>query len=286
MANCTGCGTSDSSVLRPNLSCPPDLSQLLFRFIERKSLGIIKGTTTISSIDMSNFFLPLGNYMQGNILLCGDTPKRIEAPSYMDFGKRREITVFNIAVPGVIFDPGATAQITIEGTGLAEVQLEGIAADTYTDFITNLKAAIAASTTVAPKIEFHEDNSVDTFSLRGKTYGDGFTYELVFSTDPENGLSGDVTQTKERYPEGAWKLIFLNIIFCAPCAASNKQVIEYAYDADYQAKPSSATWYKAGPVLLLTGGEDLLETDTNKIETLWLRTVGDCDVEIQTILGI
>ena len=282
MANCTGCGTPNSSVLRPNLSCPPDLSQLLFRFIERKSLGIVKGTTTISSIDMSNFFLPLGNYMQGNILLCGDTPKRIEAGSSMDFGERREIQEFDITtIPGI----GVTATLNVTEGTTDHGTLGPIAADTYTDFITNLKAAISANSTIATEIEFHEDDLSNIFSLRGKTYGDAFTYTLTFT--PGGVISGTTTQTALRYPLGAWKLIFLSIIFCDSCIGSNKQVIEYAYDSDVQTNTiAGATWYKAGPMILLTGAEDLVETDTNKLETLWVRNVGECDVEIQTILGI
>jgi hypothetical protein len=282
MATCTGCGTTNSSVLRPNLSCPPDLSQLLFRFIERKSLGIVKGTTTLASTDMSKFFLPLGNYMQGNILLCGDTPKRIEAGSSMDFGERREIQEFDIT--GIV-GAGVTATLNVTEGTTDHGTLTGIAADTYTDFITNLKAAISGNTTIAAQIEFNTDDLSAIFSLRGKTYGDAFTYTLTFST--VGVVAGTVTQTAKRYPLGAWKLIMLSIVFCDSCVGSNKQIIEYAYDADVQANTiTGATWRKLGPMIILTGGEDLIETDTNKLETLWVRNVGDCDVEIQTILGI
>jgi len=290
MSTCSGCGTNNTGGIRPNLSCPPDLSQLLFRFIERKRLGVVKGKNDLASFDMSQFFIPLNGYLMSQWNLCSDDVKRIEAGSSMDFGERREITEFDTALLApAVFSVGATATLEVLEDGAPIDTLGPFAADSYSDFIANLKIAISANTAISQIIEFNTDDTVDTFTIRGKTAGKAYTYDLTLIdifTPATNNISGVVTQSAIRYPLGAWKVMFLNVIFCSDCTSANELYIEYAYDADVQANTiAGATWRKLGPMLLLSGAEDVTETDTNKIETIWIRNTQSCDVEIQAILA-
>lgn len=292
MATCTGCGTNNNDILRPNLACPPDLSQLLFRFIERRRLGVVKGKSEVAAFDMSQFFIPLNGYLMTQLNLCAGDVKRVEAGTSMDFGERREITEFDTALlaPSV-FGAGALVNLTVLENAVPLATISGIAADDYATFISNLPAAISGNTAIAAAIQFNEsDATTETFSLRGIKAGKSYTYtlELVDIITPSTtSIPGAVTQTAIRYPLGAWKVMFLNNIFCSDCTSSADQWIEYAYDDDVQANTvSGATWHKLGPILILSGAEDVSETDTNKIQTIWVRNTQTCDVEVQAILAI
>lgn len=290
MSACTGCGTDNSGGLRPNLSCPPDLSQLLFRFIERKRLGVVKGKDDLASFDMSQFFIPLNGYLMTQWNLCDGDTMRVEAGSSMDFGKRREITEFDTSTFGpASFTGGATATLEVFENTVSVDSIGPFAADDYATFIDNLKTELSGNANLSPLIEFNSDDLVSVFDLRGKTAGKAYTYDLKLDdgSNPEETINGTVTQTALRYPRGAWKVMFLNVIFCSDCTESNQLYIEYAYDSDIVANgESGATWRKLGPMLLLSGAEDVNETDENKIETIWLRNTQTCDVEIQAILAI
>ena len=291
MSTCTGCGTNNNGGIRPNLSCPPDLSQLLFRFIARNKLGIVKGKDEVAAFDMSQFFIPLNNYMMTSMNLCPDQSKRIEAGTSMDFGERREITEFDTSTyPAAVFGVGATMKLDVLEDAVIIETLSGIPADDYATFIAALKLAISASSVLPTILEFDEDNTTDTFSLRGHKYGQDFTYDLTLSdiiTPAVESIPGSITQTALRYPNGAWKMMFLNIIFCSDCTDSSQQYVEYAYDSDVIANgESGATWRRSGPMIFLSGAEDVSETDMNKIETIYIRNTRECDVEIQAILAI
>jgi len=288
MASCTGCGATNTGILRPNLSCPPDLSQLLFRFIERKRLGVVKGKQDLASFDMSQLFVPLNGYLMTQWNICKDTSMKIEAGSAMDFGERRQIAEFDLSTfPNATLQAGATIDITVMENGSPIDTLTGIAADDYTLFISNLKDALTASSTIGPLLEFHTDDETSTFSLRARAKGKVYIFILQLNDGANiETIAGVVTQTALRYPNGAWKLMFLNVLFCSDCKESNKLYLEYAYDSDVIANgESGATWRKLGPMLILTGAEDVTETDENKIESLWLRNSRDCDVEVQAILA-
>ena len=291
MSSCTGCGTDNTGGLRPNLSCPPDLSQLLFRFIERKRLGVVKGTNDLASLDMSQFFIPLNGYSMTQWNLCDGDTLRVDAGSSMDFGKRREIQEWDVSSLGFALAPGVEASLEIEEGGTSLATLTGILADDFTTLIASVKSAISTNVVISPIIEFYEDDTISKFSLRGIGYGNTYTYTLTFDDGGvipvTEVLPSNVTQTALRYPRGAWKVMFLNIIFCSDCISANQLFIEYAYDSDVVTNgQSGATWRKLGPMLLLSGAEDITETDTNKIETIWLRNTQMCDVEIQAVLAI
>lgn len=292
MATCTGCGTTNNDILRPNLACPPDLSQLLFRFIERRRLGVVKGKSEVAAFDMSQFFIPLNGYLMTQMNLCAGDVKRVEAGTSMDFGERREITTFDTSLlaPSV-FGAGATVNLTVFENGVSIGTLSAIAADDYETFIGNLPSAISVNSAIAAAIQFNEsDTPTVTFSLNGVKAGKSYTYtlELVDIVTPSTtSIPGAITQTALRYPLGRWKVMFLNNIFCSDCTSSADQWIEYAYDDDVQANQvSGATWQKLGAILILSGAEDIAETDTNKIQTIWLRNTQTCDVEVQAILAI
>ena len=62
--------------VKPKLVCPPDYSILSLRFTECKKIGVVKGTTTLLSFDLSKFFIPLTNYTEKRLVVkAGQTRK-------------------------------------------------------------------------------------------------------------------------------------------------------------------------------------------------------------------
>ena len=276
--------------IRPNLSCATDLSQLLFRFVDRKSIGIVKGKNELAVMDMSLFFLPLNGYMMTTFKVeAGDT-MRIEAGSNMNYGKRREIAEFDfVDFPSATLRVGATVDLAVYENATLLSTIPGIAADDFTTFITNLKDGINADSIINPILEYNTDDTTSVFTLRGKTAGKAYTYELTLtdSVVPAETITGDITQTALRYPGGAWKLMYLSMIFCSQNTASNQQFIEWAYDSDVVANGlSGASWRKSGPLFLQMGAEDVTETDMNLLETIWVRNTTEYDTKIEAILAI
>jgi hypothetical protein len=283
------CGENGSTGLRPNLSCPPDLSQLLFRFIERKRLGVVKGRSELAGLDMSQFFLPLNGYFMSTFLVSAGETLRIESSSSMDFGKRREITSFDFAdFPSAVLGAGATVDLVVKENGITLSTLANIVSTDFATFITNFKLALGADAILKLLIEYNTSDAVSIFTVRGKAAGKAYTYELKLNDTivAIETLAGTVTQSALRYPRGAWKLLFLNILFCNKNRLANEQFIEWAYDSDVVANgESGATWRKSGPLYITTGAEDVTETDLNLLETIWLRNTTAYDTSIQAILG-
>ena len=287
-----GCGNNINGerVLRPNLSCPPDLSQLIFRFVDKNSIGVVKGIQELAIQNMSKFFLPLNGYMMFTIVLCPNEVKRIETSSLMDFGKRKEIQEFDLTNVFQNFNPGISifSTLIIRKNNNIIGEIIDMPSDNYQMFIDNLKNEIIADENIFNEIEFYEDLGNSIFRLRSKNSGINYDYELIFTDNNINiSVDSNIIQTALRYPRGAWKMIFLNNIFCSECKGSNEQYIEWAFDSDVLNNGiENANWKKMGPMFYLSGAEDVEETDMNKIETIYVKNPQNCDVEIQAILGV
>lgn len=292
MSDCTGCGTSNSPhTLRPNLACPPDMSTLMFRFVDSKSVGIVKGPKELFLLNMSRFFLPIQNYSMQNICLDGSAVEMISGGGVKDKGERREIVEFNTDDSTIPYSYDTVFEFFLFNDKNEQIgeTLKGDASN-FSELIENLKQAILDDSDIRSKIEYLSDNGDSLFSLRAKDKGKTYTYGLVISDEygyDEPIINPIVTQSHLRYPQGAYKLMLFNNVFCESCTDSNKQLIEYAYDSDVQENGiENANWRTMGPLGVFTGAEDVVETDTNKIETIWVKNPGDCEVNIDVIVAI
>lgn len=287
MSNINDCGCSSIQpvgVRPPNLKCPPDISTLIFQFLERKRIGIAKGTNELLSLDMSAFFMPLSAYTMQKMSLCPGDIKKIDPVGISTTGKRPQIDLFTVPEE-YLGTEGTDSDLETDKTIVLTINTTitlNISAPTFAEFIANLRKEISnnaeASALVRAGAYYGETK---TFELIGLIKGQELEYTL-------NGFSAStITQTTERYPlANVVKVLFASIEFCGDNVPSNQQFIEYAYDSDYQNNGNDATWHKTSKLIVLTGAEDVEDIDMNLIETIVLKNSTSVPVNVYFMLGI
>jgi hypothetical protein len=287
--NDCGCGTKiqQPGIRPPNLKCPPDISSMLFRFIERKKIGIVQGQTELASLDMSSFFMPLSTYTLQRITLCPCDTKKIDPAGISTTGKRPQINLFDLSAVVGIFSENTNAVLNISENSEIIASIN-ISAPDFDIFITNLRLAISADSTITKMIKVGSYNTEEnTFEIVALDKGRYLEYELLLDDgNIEIEQNSEITQTAERYPNGnVLKVLFAAIEFDST-TPSNKQYLEYAYHTDYLENGIDASWRKTSKLLVLTGADDIEDTDENLIETIWLKNSIDTKVNVYLILGI
>lgn len=280
-----GCGSNNqqSGVRPPNLKCPPDMSTMLFRFVDRKGLGVVKGSSDLFKIDMSSFFLQLDSYSFFTMSLCPGETKQINVSNIANTGKRKQITEFDTDdLVNVSLAPGTTMDLVIIEDSVTIATLSNIPASNFT----SISTAILSSSVIGDLITFSFSGTKFTFTTNDK--GRYLAYQVTFKdgVNAPESLTGDITQTAERYPDlDHIKLLFAAAEYCSDCPTNN-QYIEYAYASDYAINGANSTWKKSSKLIMLMGTNDVLDSDENLIETLWLKNTIDCKVNIHIIIGI
>jgi hypothetical protein len=284
---CAG-NKNQAGVRPPNLKCPPDLSTMLFRFVDKKSLGVVKGNTDLFKIDMSSFFLQLDNYSVFTLALCPGETKQINVSNIANTGKRKQITEFNLDdLQNLTLSINTTAELEILEEGNTLATITNIDASTFTNFVDDLNFKVLSDTTTGNLISISSNNP--NLKITTKDKGIYLEYVLSFtdsSTVVNEELEGEITQTAERYPNlDHIKLLFAAVEYCSDCK-TNTQFIEYAYSSDYLENGDNANWRKSSKLLIQMGADDITDSDMNWIETLWLKNTIDCKVNIHIIIGI
>lgn len=288
-----GCGKNAKNlgIRPPNLKCPPDLSTMLFRFVDRKSLGIVKGNTDLFKIDMSSFFLQLNNYSVFTLSLCPGEIKEINVSNIANSGKRRQITEFSLDnyydLQTLSLNPNTVATLAIIENGVLLSTITNIDASSFENFITDLNFKVLSDSVAGSLITIISNNPNLSFTTKDK--GRYLEYILTITdtqTFDSEELEGEITQTAERYPNLNYvKLLFAAVEYCSDCT-TNSQFIEYAYSEDYIEYGDDANWRKTSKLLMQMGADDIIDSDMNLIETLWLKNTINCDVNIHVLIGI
>jgi hypothetical protein len=288
--NDCGCGNKPQQpgIKPPNLKCPPDISSMLFRFIERKKIGIVQGQTELASLDMSSFFMPLNTYTLQRITLCPGDIKKVDPAGISTTGKRPQINLFDLTDITAIFTEDSYGILTVFENSETLVTLTDIDAPDFETFILNLRVAIANNPIATTLFRVGKyDTANNTFELVALKSGKYLEYNLTLD-DGIAAVEEDslITQTAERYPNGGvLKVLFAAIEFL-PEAKSNRQFLEYAYNNDYIENGNSAHWRKTSKLLVLTGADDIEDTDENLIETVWFKNTTETKINVYLLLGI
>jgi len=181
MANC-GCTTTNdnSQALTPNFSCAPDLSQLLFRFVERKSMGIVKGSNENGVVDMSSFFIPIDSYSLSTITLCGEESRKIELGSQSSKGPRSQIVEFDInEFTTLDINENTTAKLRLLDGATLLSETPDFPAPDFSTFITNLKDSLPNAFKLLST--YSVNDGVSTFEMKAIKEGVEYNYELIFT---------------------------------------------------------------------------------------------------------
>lgn len=270
------------------LQCPTLYSnEMLVRFIDGK-LCIIRGATMVGCICLKPIYIPISVWSETTMVMDPGEMRKVELGMIADFGKRREIYAYELLmyIPG---SPQVDVQASLNVTCTAKLINESVnfyTGTTFTDTIKNLKSAINSNTKIKNEIEIiNEDVSLKSFEIRAvnKGYSFGYTLEIDSTEVPITSI-----QTALRYPHGRCKFIFIqpsyieNVI---PLLSSNDKHIQFAYDDDYQTNGANATFRNIGKIFLNSSDDDVEESDTNLIETVWLKNTHSKALQIQVLIA-
>jgi hypothetical protein len=261
--------------VKPPLSCPPDYSIQVFRISECKKASVVKGITTMASLDLNSLNIPIQEHTEGTLLLKGNSLKTvniddiaIKYPLFETFNFYVDLNTY----PNAIGD-GTDHTYTVYNEDLTTIGTFSFTVDSndpdYKDFPTALRTAFTNSATaVKNTVAFNNLNTVLTtgiFAVQGITAGTKYRHVFNFDTSGFGGVGpyehpGTLTVHNEKYPDGAIKYLLLfpdyNKVDVSTCGCadasgdikSNQKFFQYVSQKEYKevTNPKTPIYLEAG----------------------------------------
>jgi len=270
--------------VNPELQCPLN-SNLIpsLQFIDPKMLGVVAGSNTCSTINLNNFFVPISQWSFNVSTIKSNKTKRIDISNIQSLGDRKEYHTFDLEIfysASPVIETNVSLNIVGDDTWVLTFQ-SGVS---VTEFINNLNAAIRSNSDLID-ILYCEIVSQYVVQIYSKNIGVAYQYNLYFyDGTPNLEVPAVLTQSHIRYPNGRIKVIFLMISY-DETLPSNQKHVEYAFDDDYQNDPLLATFRKFGKMYFLASDDDVIETDLNLIETIWIRNPQSFPITVKIFIA-
>ena len=249
--------------VKPKLVCPPNYSVLSLRFTECKKIGVVKGTTTLLSYDLSNFFIPLTDYSERRFTVKAGATKQIDIGDLASYWPLKESYSFIADAANL---PARIADLTSHSFSIYEneehtnllatitFQVDATI-PSYTTFAKAFKTAFDLNTNMA--IVTQEQVGVNTSLFNITAVAKGVKYYYVMTYDTANPIAsyitpGTLTQKSEKYPEGRVRAIFLMADYqkadtttcgCTDSSGlllSNVKNFKWAWDSEFNRKQKSS----------------------------------------------
>lgn len=268
------------------LQCPNlGDNRLMIKFVNPDRIGVVFGPRLMGCLCLKGFFELIDKFLTTTIVIPSGETQRLELGNVSNYGYRRDTWVYDAT-------SFLSAEDTIDGfLGIpaGSESFSFTSGTTVTQFAANLRAAINASTFLKANFEVSATNTTtNTFTLRTINVGKAMTSSFFLGTTP---IPGTQSWNHIRYPRGRCKFIFIvpdYDEFTEPIPATNKKHVHYAYDDNYSDNlltPENIVWRKISKLYANSSDNDLDETDTNMIETIWLKNDLDYDVTMQVLLA-
>ena len=246
--------------IKPPLSCPPDYSIQTFRISECPKASVVKGITSLASLDLSSLNIPIQEHTEGTLLLKGNSLKSININDIAINYSLNE--TFNFYVDLNTY-PNALASGTSHTYTLYDEELTLIDSFSFTvdssdpdyeDFPTALKTAYDnAALALRSAISFNNLSTVlttGTFAAQAITQGIKYRHIFNFDTSGFGAVGpyqhpGTLTVSNEKYPEGAIKYLLAfpdyskvdtSTCGCADASGdirSNQKYFQYVSEKEY-----------------------------------------------------
>jgi len=261
--------------LKPPLSCPPDYSIQVFRITECKKASVVKGTTTLASLDLNSLNIPIQEHTEGTLLLKGNALKTVNIddiainyPLFETFNFYVDLDTY----PDALGD-GTEHTYTVYNEDLTTIGSFSFTVDStdpdYEDFPKALRTAWTNSANaVKNAVSFNDLNTVLTtgiFAVQSVTAGVKYRHVFDFDTSGFGGVGpyehpGTLTTPNEKYPDGAIKYLLLypdygkvdtSTCGCADASGdirSNQKYFQYVSQKEYKevTTPKSPIYLEAG----------------------------------------
>jgi hypothetical protein len=244
--------------LKPPLNCPPDYSVLVFRLSECKKASVVKGVTTLSSLNLEPLAIPIQEHSEGTLILKAGTEKLLDISEIAEYGLSAESYSFSVS------------DVSYLGTGttgtysLADENNNEIATLNYTvgatgstgTFAGAFAAALTGATAINQRVSFNTTSSGSgTFSVSALSAGTKYRHLFAFN---KNGAStiyhpGTLVTSSAKYENGRIKYILIYPEFekvdTTTCGCSdssgdiytNKKYLQYANQTEYASTSNPST---------------------------------------------
>lgn len=206
--------------LKPPLKCPPDYSILTFRITECKKASVVKGISTLASLDLNNLSIPIKEHTEGTLTLKAGTERVLNIDDIAEYGPLKERYNFHIdlaAYPNS-FDDGQTFWYCLSDENLNVLVLPvqftiNVNNPQYADFPTALATTIANNNQLNQLIHFETSDVLQsgTFSVYANKPGVKYRHHFIFDFGGPNEYShpGTLITPYTKYEKGRVKYILL-----------------------------------------------------------------------------
>lgn len=243
--------------IKPKLVCPPDYSVLVLRFAECKKLGVVKGTSTLLSTDLSNFAIPCTNFSERRFTLKPGKTQKLDISDIAVYWDLAETYNFIYEDAGVA--DGTTHQFDIldeDNQPLTSITFTIDAGNPlYATFPIAFATSLAGNLIAKDLITAEYGTGLSDVTVIAKSKGTKYNYLMTYDTLnvslPGTYVHpGTLIQKSLKYPEGRVRAIFLYADYtradvstctcgCTDTSGvllSNVKNFQWAYDSDYTRK--------------------------------------------------
>lgn len=248
--------------IKPPLSCPPNYSILAFRIAECKKAAVVKGITTLASLDLNSLFIPVSEHTEGTLTLKGNSEKILNIDDIAEYGPLRETYSFDadIANNPNIFDDGTAHSYALYDDAnnfiASFVFTIDINDPNYVDFPTALRTSYNNSSEIKNLVSFDSSTALSTGILTVESIAKSTKYRHVFRFDIDNinlYHPGTLVTPYTKYPKGRVKYILVfpeyEKVDTTTCGCSdssgdiksNKKYFQYVNRSEYDSLNNSIT---------------------------------------------
>jgi hypothetical protein len=286
--------------IKPPLNCPPDYSIQAFRISECKKASVVKGITTMASLDLNSLNIPIQEHTEGTLLLSGNSVKTvniddiaIKYPLFETFNFYVDLDTYPDAIGN-----GTDHTYTVYNEDLTTIGSFSFTVEPnnpdYKDFPTALRTAWTNSPNVVKNaVSFNDLNTVLTtgqFAVQSVKTGTKYRHVFSFDTSGFGGVGpyehpGTLAIPNEKYPDGAIKYLLLfpdyskvDVSTCGCADASgdirtNQKYFQYVSQKEYKevTNPKTPIYLDAG----ILGNSVILWKDTDTSHIGYHFKVGD-----------
>lgn len=260
--------------IKPPINCPPNYSILQFRLAECKKAGVVKGTDTLATTDLSQLVIPIQEHSEGTLTIKANETKAINVDDIVDYWPLYETYTFNAKIidhPSILSDGTSHSYVLYDYEEQNELANFSFTVDSqnplYADFETGFRTAFNASAAVTianPQILGANSSGIFTIgSIKPST-----KLRHVFTFDTECvfigpiSTPGELTTPYTKYPNGAIKYIMVYPQFdkvdaskCGCTDASgdirtNQRYLQYVSQSEYLELQNTVTPVKLDPGVL------------------------------------
>jgi hypothetical protein len=271
-----------------NFDCPSSETFLRFVFDNYKIGKVTDGVKDFVKVDLSKFFKSLKSFKYVNYNIKPGEEIFINVNDISTFGERHHVCEIDISTFSS-FSSISSIVLIFSGTLFTAPYVKTInittTLNTFSDLVNLLKNEIANDNNINDKLYITSYDLINQkIKFKGLEIGKTLNISFDFKNSSNNVIfSASTTDILHaiRYPnKNVLSFIFLVADYCNDCSENYKKIL-WCLFSEY---PNG--WKKMGKMLVLSSSEDVLETDENLFETIYLKNTSNCDVNVYGVVAV